>query len=135
MISWRGDYGGYDINVWKECSFTWITQLPERVTFVGDVNSSEQPRDSLATPTLHPPDSIQRTEVEYASLTGSLVHLGKLKSSDWSGLGAILYTQSYWATTFLTEERCVEAALHVSISANFQEDSHSFVGSSTWGEN
>ena len=71
MISWRGDYGGYDINVWEECSFIQITQLPERVTFVGDVDSSGQPQDLLATPTLHPPDRIQRMEVEIASLTES----------------------------------------------------------------
>ena len=50
--------------------------------FVGDIDSSGQPQDSPATPTLHPPDSIQRIEVEYASLTRSLVYLGKLKSSD-----------------------------------------------------
>ena len=42
--------------------------------------------------------------------TGSLVYSGKLKSSDWSDSGAILCTQSYWATTFLTEKRC--ARLH-----------------------
>ena len=121
--------------MWKECSFIRITRLPELVTFVGDVDSSEQSRDSLAAPTLYPPDVIQRTEVECASqpdhwFTQVNSYLLTDPIRERSFVPKVIGPQR-----FLDRNVVYETALHVPISAVSQEDSHSAVGSSGWDEN